>query len=276
MLLELKMKKIIKAGLLSTFGLYNITLASNPDELPEGVVDGVVVTGESVGAVTGIEDPTLTEALSMVDIIRDGFVPTEILELFSDIPKIDVSQRTNFAAMRSMFTALRNALRTKLYDDDVRRLNILLKTMVTPVTPTSSTLPLGQEFFGLMGEDLTVASFFTHLTRAYNVLFSFPVAMTPSNINTPTDWVTVQFLGLFFDNAISNLSFNVSATGLGNIDLVREVISGLEGTATLNLIFATGFQNDQQIEILKVIAEIRPKHTHIIAAAESVANITKA
>ena len=128
-------------------------------------------------------------------------------------------------------------------------------------------------FFGEINEDVAADPFFAQLAGVYSNLFADSTMDALCQINNSLDWATVQFLGLFFDNAISKLRFNVNAAGLGSVDLVREVVSGLKGAATLNILRVNGFQDSQQVEILKSIAEDRPKNTHIIAAVECVADL---
>jgi hypothetical protein len=272
------MKKIIKVGLLSTVGLFHVVSGSELSDSERSssdawIVEGIVVVGESEAAVMGVEDPVLTEAVGMVQAIRDGFVPTEIFELFEGFSKVDVSQRANPSAMQAMFETLRNSLRAGLDDDSVRRLNIMLKVIATPVDSSFSVIPLAQEFFGTMDEELTADPFFACLVRTYNALFVNDGRMVIAHINTPADWATVQFLGLFFDNAISNLRFNVRLAGLDSVDLIQKIISGLNGAATLNVLGVCAFPEAQQVEILRAIAEIRPKHTQIIAAIDNVADL---
>ena len=134
--------------LLSTVAFCHVAFGSNPTELNEDAVEGVVISGEPVDPVMGVEDPILTEAVSMVQTIREGFVPTAILELFSGVPKIDVFQRTNPAAIQVMSLALKSSLRNGLDDDGLRSLNILLKVITTPMALMRSVTPLAWYFLG--------------------------------------------------------------------------------------------------------------------------------
>ncbi|MDP3641332.1 MAG: hypothetical protein Q8R43_02735 [Alphaproteobacteria bacterium] len=267
------MKKIIRVMLLSTVAFCHVAFGSNPTELNEDAVEGMVISGDPVEPVMGVENPILTEAVSMLQTIREGFVPTAILELFSGIPKIDVSQRTNPAAIQAMSLALKSSLRNGLDDDGLRSLNILLKVITTPMAHMRSVTPLAWYFFGEINEDVAADPFFSQVAGVYNILFADSTMDALCQINNSLDWVTVQFLGLFFDNAILNLRFNVNVAGLGNVDLIRDVVSELNGAASLNLLGVNGFQDCQQVELLKAIAEDRPEHTHIIAAVEIVEDL---
>ncbi|MDP3935640.1 MAG: hypothetical protein Q8Q56_01410, partial [Alphaproteobacteria bacterium] len=252
------MKKIIMMGLFSTVGLCNMTFAANA-ETPEVVFEGGF-------------DPRLALSIAMVNDIRSGILPKTMIDMFKDIPKINIATLGTVMDTQSKFSILRHTINTNLDDTSLFFLNVFLKIIVTPHESQTSA-PLAETLLGEINSDITANNFSDHIFSIYCMLLSGAQSILIPQINTPTDWITVQFLGLFFDNAISSLRFNINITELDSVHQVREIVSGLNGAATLNLFFASGFQDDQQVKALQAIAEIRPKRTHIIAATGRVADL---
>ena len=82
------MKKIIKAGLLSTVGLCNLISGANPiDSTNDDAIMGVVVSEVVEGAVMEVGDQQRAQGLRMIDDMKTGILPNEILDLFAGLPK---------------------------------------------------------------------------------------------------------------------------------------------------------------------------------------------
>lgn len=270
------MKKIIKAGLLSTVGLCNLISGANPvDATNDEAIMGAVVSGVAEGTVLEVGDHQRAQGLRMINDMKAGILPNEILNLFAGIPKIDVAQSDSPKVRQAMFTNMRNELSVRLDDEGIRYLNVVLRSSVSSpghlyfgVVP-----PLAQKFFGEMHEAITAETFFTHLTHAYGTLFIDPNRAISEGIETPVDWAMVQFLGLFFDNAINALRFNVNAAELGNYELVIKIVTALHKAATLNVLNIGEFYQEFQVKILSSIAELRPKNVHILNGIAKVADL---
>ncbi|MBH1989809.1 MAG: hypothetical protein I8H80_01380 [Alphaproteobacteria bacterium] len=268
------MKKIIRVMLLSTVAFCHAAIASELSDSDESSTNepvmGFVVSSDFTEPVTGVENVQLTELSEMVNEVRLGILPQTLIDMFKDLSKIDIAACGTVMETQRKFAGLRQALNAQLDGNSMFLLNAFLKTIVTP-HESQRTAPLADTFWGELSEDMIADNFSDHLFSIYCMLFSASERTLIPQINTPSDWVTVQFLGLFFDSAMSSLSVNVNTVGLFNVDLIREVVLGLHEAATLNLSKINGFPESQQVQILQILAEVRPKNSHIIAAVESVA-----
>jgi hypothetical protein len=266
------MKKIIKIGLLSTVAFCHVVFAANPEENPDGSVNGVVITGESVqNPSTGGDDAPSDEQIEgvtrMLAAVEEGVLPQEILEAFSDLPKIDVGQRSDIDAMQANLKA---TLETRWTNETSFFLNAFLAMVAKTLDPL--VLPLAESLFGKMSDDLTFNVFIDKLSSIYTTLFADERNIITTQINTPMDWVTFQFLGLFFNNAIPKCVVNINIPGLGNVDLITKVVEGLK-EASLNILGLWGVRDDVQVEILQNLIEILPKKAKIISDAANVSFI---
>ena len=266
------MKKIIKIGLLSTVAFCHVAFSANPAENPDGSVNGVVITGEPVEAVMGVEDVQLTQLVGLVGEIRSGVLPQTIVDMFQGFPKIDIAACGTAMETQRQFASLRQTMNDHLDANSMLLLNAFLKIIVTP-HGSQRTIPLADIFLGGLMDDMTTDIFSESLQSIYYMLLPGSKRVLIPQINTPADWVVVQFLGLFFDNAVNSLRFNVNMEGLSDVDLIQEVISGLRGVATLNIMRLNALPTDQQVEMLRHIAENRPKNAHIIAAVDNIADL---
>jgi hypothetical protein len=264
------MKKIIRIGLLSTVGLCNLTCGARPVETSEdGAVMGTTVSsGTAEGVVLEVGDQQRAQELRMIADIQSGVLPEEILELFADLPRIDVAQRSDVNAIQRMQTNLRSALETAWSSESSFYLNAFLELVAEKLDPR--IMPLWVALFGEMTGDFTLETFINKISSAYNTFFADADNRITTQVNTPRDWVVLQFLGLFFDNALPNCRINLNVPGLDDLDLIKEVIVGLK-ESTLNILGVWGLHDDVQVDVLKAIAEIRPKKAKIISTTPNVA-----
>lgn len=264
------MKKIIGIGLLSTVGLCNLTRGASPVETSEdGAVMGTTVSsGTAEGVVLEVRDQHRAQELRMIDDIQSGGLPQEILELFADLPRIDVAQRSDVDAIQRIQTNLRSALETVWSSESSFYLNAFLELVAEKLDPR--IMPLEVALFGEMTDDFTLDTFINKISSAYNTFFAEADNRITTQVNTPRDWVILQFLGLFFDSALPNYRINLNVPGLDDLDLIKEVIVGLK-ESTLNILGVWGLRDDVQVDVLKAIAEIRPKKAKIISTTPSVA-----
>lgn len=264
------MKKIIGIGLLSTVGLCNLTRGASPVETSEdGAVMGTTVSSDTAeGVVLEVRDQHRAQELRMIDDIQSGGLPQEILELFADLPRIDVAQRSDVDAIQRIQTNLRSALETVWSSESSFYLNAFLELVAEKLDPR--IMPLEVALFGEMTDDFTLDTFINKISSAYNTFFAEADNRITTQVNTPRDWVILQFLGLFFDSALPNCRINLNVPGLDDLDLIKEVIVGLK-ESTLNILGVWGLRDDVQVDVLKAIAEIRPKKAKIISTTPSVA-----
>lgn len=244
--------------------------SSRSEGTNEEIVMGGVVADDFASPEVDMSENQRAELVEMVHDIQSGFLPQKLLDLFADIPKIDIAACGTALETQRKFADLRQILNARLEDSDMFALNLFFKTAVTP-HELQRTAPLADTFFGQLGEDMSADNFSDYLFSVYCLLLSVSRGNSLLKINTPMDWATVRFLGLFFDNAVLSLRVNVNTVGLFNVDLIREVVLGIHEAGTLNLTKINEFPESQQVQILQTLAEARPKKLHIIAAVESVA-----